>query len=216
MTAKGNKHGVLHLARKQRLLHVDQGITIDLAIRSARPLRTRGWHGNPGGREFGGRPADPWHCAPAAPGTDEGVVPRHVCRLLDQRPGTELFVAYPVKAVTNPVFYLKIIGVVLAFLCLRRIRRDVFVDGIRVDAGSVGRSGRILAGALLFIWLATITAGRLMAYHDVGNVERDTVIAVFIVTAAMVLAWYAATRRWGRSLELGAEHTSRSHVASRR
>jgi hypothetical protein len=130
--------------------------------------------------------------------------------------GTELLVAYPVKAVTNPVFYLKIIGVVLAFLCLRRIRRHVFVDGMRVDAGSVGRSGRILAGALLFIWLATITAGRLMAYHDVGNVERDTVIAVFIVTAAMVLAWYAATRRWGRSLELGAEHTSRSHVASRR
>ena len=130
--------------------------------------------------------------------------------------GTGLFIAYPVKAVTNPGFYLKLAGVVLAVLCIRRIRRHLSAARVRLDGEAVGTGAKILAGALLFIWIGTITAGRLMAYHDVGAVERDTVIAVFIVTAAMVLAYYATTRRGGRSFELGGEHARRSKVASGR
>ena len=51
--------------------------------------------------------------------------------------------------------------------------------------------GKILAGTLLFIWLGTITAGRLMAYHGIANVERQASVAV-IVVAGLILLGYAA------------------------
>jgi hypothetical protein len=116
--------------------------------------------------------------------------------------GAGLFIAYPVKAVTNPIFYVKMAGVVLAVLCIRRIRREVFVDPVRVEIRRGAANPKMLAGGLLFIWLGTITAGRLMAYHDVGSVERQVVLAVLIVTSVMALAWYAASRLKGQSLEL--------------
>lgn len=130
--------------------------------------------------------------------------------------GAGLFISYPVKAVTNPGFYVKMAGVVLAVLCIRRIRHRVFPGPAAGRPGSVGATERNLAGALLCIWVATITAGRLMAYHEIAGVERDTVIGVLILTAAMALTWYVATRRHGRSFELGAAHTSRPRVASER
>lgn len=125
--------------------------------------------------------------------------------------GTGLFVAYPVKAVTNPVFYLKMTGVVLAVLCIRRIRRQVFVGPARPDTQPVPANGKRLAGALLLIWLGTITAGRLMAYHGIGNLEQQVVLAVLIVTVAMLLAWYAASRLWRHSHDL-ADQTRGSQV----
>jgi hypothetical protein len=130
--------------------------------------------------------------------------------------GVGLFAAYPVKAVTNPGFYLKMAGVVTAVVCIRRIKRDVFAGPAHLGSQAVGAKGRMLAGALLLTWVGTITAGRLMAYHGIAGVERDTVIAVVAVTAAIVLAWYAATRRGAKSYELGVGHTPGSHVAGER
>lgn len=114
--------------------------------------------------------------------------------------GAGLFIAYPVKAATNPGFYLKLTGVVLAVACIRRIRRQVFGNPVSLATGLVPMNGKILAGALLFIWVVTITAGRLMAYHGIANVERQASLAVFIVTVAIVLARYAATRLLGTRL----------------
>jgi hypothetical protein len=129
--------------------------------------------------------------------------------------GIGLFVTYPVKAVTNPGFYLKMAGVVIAVVLIRRIQREVF-GASAYHSALVDAKGRTLARALLLTWLGTITAGRLMAYHGIAGVEWETVIAVVIVSAAIVLVLYIATRRGAGAFELGAGHAGGSHAAGRR
>jgi len=116
--------------------------------------------------------------------------------------GIVLFVAYPVRAVTNPGFYIKMTGVALAVLCIRRIRRQVFGDPACLGTKPVPMNGKILASTLLFIWWGTILAGRLMAYHEVANVERATSFAVLTATVVMLLAGFVAFRLWAWSKQL--------------
>ena len=75
--------------------------------------------------------------------------------------GVLLLIAYPTKALTNPLFYAKLaliaFGVVLAF----RIRREVNGLAARADAPSMAR---MLAAVSLVCWIAVIFAGRLLAY----------------------------------------------------
>jgi len=75
--------------------------------------------------------------------------------------GVLLLIAYPTKALTNPLFYAKLaliaFGVVLAF----RIRREVDGFGARADES---RLARTLAAVSLACWIAVIFAGRLLAY----------------------------------------------------
>jgi hypothetical protein len=75
--------------------------------------------------------------------------------------GVLLLIAYPTKALTNPLFYAKLaliaFGVVLAF----RIRREVNGLAARADAPPMAR---MLAAVSLGCWIAVIFAGRLLAY----------------------------------------------------
>ncbi len=75
--------------------------------------------------------------------------------------GVLLLLAYPTKALTNPLFFVKLaligLGVVLAF----RIRREVDRAGSRADATQLAR---MLAAVSLACWVAVIFAGRLLAY----------------------------------------------------
>jgi hypothetical protein len=71
--------------------------------------------------------------------------------------GIALLIGYPTKALTNPVFYLKLGLIAAALVILRAIFR-------REDARSPSGVTRVLAAALLIGWVATITAGRLLAY----------------------------------------------------
>lgn len=72
--------------------------------------------------------------------------------------GVALLLAYPTKALTNPVFYLKLTliagALMILRLLLRRVRRD------DVPAGSM----KLAAAASLVCWGGTIVAGRLLAY----------------------------------------------------
>ena len=108
--------------------------------------------------------------------------------------GVVLFSLYPTKAVTNPGFFIKMGGVVLAVVCLRRIKQQVFDRASRLDDEPVRKNDKILAGAALFVWLLTITAGRLMAYHGIRDVERQASIAVFVAIVVMLLVGYAVIR----------------------
>jgi hypothetical protein len=76
--------------------------------------------------------------------------------------GVLLLVGYPTKALTNPVFYLKLglIGVAMTLL-VRMVR---LIEGGDVSAPAVARSLRRLAIASLVCWGGAITAGRLLAY----------------------------------------------------
>jgi hypothetical protein len=72
--------------------------------------------------------------------------------------GLALLLAYPTKALTNPVFYLKLSLVAGGLLMLRTTLR-------RVREGStISRSTKLLAAGSLLAWAAAIAAGRLLAY----------------------------------------------------
>ena len=78
--------------------------------------------------------------------------------------GLALLVAYPAKALTNWVFYLKMALVVLAVWISARIHRQLLpTDGARVAAG-IAPLARAWAVASLITWLAAIVTGRLLAY----------------------------------------------------
>jgi hypothetical protein len=77
--------------------------------------------------------------------------------------GLVLLVAYPTKALTNPVFYIKLCAIGVGMTTLVLIRR-------RLDKGGPG-SGfaapaalRLLAATSLAAWTVAIVAGRLLAY----------------------------------------------------
>jgi hypothetical protein len=81
--------------------------------------------------------------------------------------GALLLVGYPTKALTNPVFYLKLTLIAVAMVLLVRISREVFATGsggsFPLDPPIPSRL-RNLATASLICWAGAITAGRLLAY----------------------------------------------------
>ena len=98
--------------------------------------------------------------------------------------GVALLIAYPTKALTNPVFYLKLVLIALAMVLQRMISRRLFgrpasasargapgqLDGaagtapsLRLSSGHTARLKR-LAAASIVCWAGAITAGRFLAY----------------------------------------------------
>jgi hypothetical protein len=75
--------------------------------------------------------------------------------------GLLLLAAYPTKALTNPVFYLKLALLAGAVWTLFALRADALSPSAPEIASA--RSRR-LAALSLVLWAATITAGRLLAY----------------------------------------------------
>lgn len=74
------------------------------------------------------------------------------------RSGIALLVAYPTKALTNPLFYLKLGLIAIALAILRSIVRRI------PSAPPMSRMTKMLAVASLVAWAATIAAGRFLAY----------------------------------------------------
>lgn len=71
--------------------------------------------------------------------------------------GVSLLMAYPTKALTNPLFYLKLSLIAAALLSLRWMRRNVFAVTLPPLASRV-------AGLSIFFWVSAIFAGRWLAY----------------------------------------------------
>jgi hypothetical protein len=82
--------------------------------------------------------------------------------------GVLLLIGYPTKALTNPVFYLKLTLIAAAMVLLVRISRQVFAAdrGGSSDPPDMPVSSKLrnLAIASLVCWAGAITAGRLLAY----------------------------------------------------
>jgi len=76
--------------------------------------------------------------------------------------GILLLIAYPTKALTNPVFYFKVCMIALAAWLLHRTG----VAAMRAPEGEqeAKANTKLLAIASLACWIALITAGRLLAY----------------------------------------------------
>ncbi len=77
--------------------------------------------------------------------------------------GVLLLIAYPTKALTNPVFYVKLSCIALALVVLRQIRIQVFRDPA-LDRQPLPRRSKMLAATSILLWAGAITAGRLLAY----------------------------------------------------
>jgi hypothetical protein len=75
--------------------------------------------------------------------------------------GVLLLIAYPTKALTNPLFYAKLALIGLGIALALRIRRGV--QDVRADSDAP-EPARTLAAVSLGCWLAVIFAGRLLAY----------------------------------------------------
>lgn len=77
--------------------------------------------------------------------------------------GMALLLAYPAKALTNPVFYLKLLALTTALLLARAVQR-------RLQTGlaptPVLHSAPATGMALLMLWALVIVAGRFLAYTN--------------------------------------------------
>jgi hypothetical protein len=76
---------------------------------------------------------------------------------LNAASGVLLLIGYPTKALTNPVFYLKLGLIAVAMVLVKR-------TGVRLAAGDESRTHRRMAAVSLACWAGAITAGRLLAY----------------------------------------------------
>jgi hypothetical protein len=78
--------------------------------------------------------------------------------------GLALLLAYPAKALTNPVFFVKLALVGAGLYAVARINREAFPKGEAAAGAMVSAAvKRWAAGSLLF-WAGTIATGRLLAY----------------------------------------------------
>jgi len=77
--------------------------------------------------------------------------------------GVVLLIGYPTKALTNPLFYVKLTFIALAVVVQLAIERRVLRDP-HIDVNGVPRTGKVLAIASLVCWAAAIASGRFLAY----------------------------------------------------
>jgi len=77
--------------------------------------------------------------------------------------GVFLLAAYPAKALTNPVFYFKLVAVLAALGITRALLRGCLRDP-RYDDAPAPKKARWLAAVSLLLWAAAVTSGRLLAY----------------------------------------------------
>jgi Family of unknown function (DUF6644) len=77
--------------------------------------------------------------------------------------GILLLIAYPTKALTNPLFYIKLSLVVLAIGLVYRIATEI-LRAPGADQKPMAVRAKVLAAASLAAWVLLIAAGRYLAY----------------------------------------------------
>ena len=77
--------------------------------------------------------------------------------------GVLLLIAYPTKALTNPLFYVKLTLIAVGLVLAAKIR-GYLMSGTVGATDVAPRQLRTLAAVSLLVWVASITAGRLLAY----------------------------------------------------
>jgi hypothetical protein len=77
--------------------------------------------------------------------------------------GVLLLIAYPTKALTNPLFYVKLASVAWGLWLMQRIGTRVLRDPLVAHDALPAKAKRLAAMSLL-LWIIVIGAGRLLAY----------------------------------------------------
>ncbi|MEC8356633.1 MAG: hypothetical protein VXZ91_04385 [Pseudomonadota bacterium] len=89
--------------------------------------------------------------------------------------GVALLIAYPAKALTNPVFYLKFTALSAGLLITRRLQRSMHcqIANHQPPPDDEPSNGVPTAFTMLACWVVTIGAGRFLAYtHSVLLASR--------------------------------------------
>lgn len=76
--------------------------------------------------------------------------------------GLLLLLAYPTKALTNPLFYVKLSFIAVALILVRKIRGRI--QSTAVTSGDADQALRRMAWVCLACWVVSIGAGRFLAY----------------------------------------------------
>jgi hypothetical protein len=77
--------------------------------------------------------------------------------------GVALLIGYPTKALTNPLFYVKLVFIAIAVVLVRSIQRRVFAD-IPAHPRFPTHGEKRLAAWSIVCWAAAIASGRFLAY----------------------------------------------------
>ena len=77
--------------------------------------------------------------------------------------GVFLLIAYPTKALTNPLFYVKLTLIATGVWLTRRMQKLVFSESSASEEVRLTR-GKSLATQCLIVWIAAVSSGRLLAY----------------------------------------------------
>lgn len=89
--------------------------------------------------------------------------------------GLALLAAYPTKALTNPIFFIKLGLIAVAVSLLRSIRRYQLADGV-VPTTSRRSAIKRAAVASILCWAGAIAAGRFLAYTYIRLMEDSRAI----------------------------------------
>ena len=108
--------------------------------------------------------------------------------------GLLLLIIEPTKFLTMVDFYIKLLAIGGAVYCNRLLYLWRFRHPGDAEHPVIVSEKR-LAGVILFLWAASITAGRLTAYDDV-HAQRQTALGTLIVTAVLLAGGYVSIRLW--------------------
>jgi hypothetical protein len=78
--------------------------------------------------------------------------------------GLLLLAAYPAKALTNPVFYVKLVAIFAALAILGQLERRLFVGSNPRQALTPSVTNKRLALVMIALWLVATGTGRFLAY----------------------------------------------------
>ena len=79
--------------------------------------------------------------------------------------GILLVISYPAKALTNPLFYIKLTIIAVALLLTRALVRRLIVDRPS-DSNIAPKWARAIAVVCLLLWIAGLTSGKFLAYTN--------------------------------------------------
>jgi hypothetical protein len=107
--------------------------------------------------------------------------------------GILLLLIEPTKFLTMLDFYIKLVAIAGAAVCSRLLYQRRFRNPAKPDTAPLMAPDKFLAIAVLVLWGAAITAGRLTAYDNV-KVQRATAIATLEVAIVMLIGGFVAMR----------------------
>ncbi len=98
---------------------------------------------------------------------------------LNAASGVLLLIGYPTKALTNPVFYLKLTLIAIAMVLVKRIGRHLVAASSAAPAHARPSSRlRVMAMVSLACWAGAVTAGRLLAYTYIRLTATENISAM--------------------------------------